>query len=288
MTLSARGRRLLVGGLAAFGFVFAAQVVVGHGIQGEGGLGGIDAIAYWSAAGRAWRGESLYQPGSFVGAFAAYQYPPPFAQLLAPFSILPLPAFVWAWRAVELVCLRVAVGSWVRAGLALLLWPPVIAELDAGNIHVVMAAVVALAMRGFAATVGPAFLMKFASWPLLPVGLVLDRSRTLVGAGIALGVVGISWVLAPSVWQDYASLISTAKAPEGWYNVLEGIPVLLRLAVAGVLGLASVRYIRLAPIAVTLAYPVVWFHGLATLVAVATVLPARTRTPRRDDLGDPG
>src|SRR5487761_2355114 len=31
--------------------------------------------------------------------------------------------------------LRVAVGSWRNAGLAILLWPPVIAELDAGNVH---------------------------------------------------------------------------------------------------------------------------------------------------------
>ena len=281
MTLSARGRRLLVGGLAAFGFVFAAQIVVGHGIQGAGGLGGIDAIAYWSAAGRAWHGESLYHVSSFE--FAAYQYPPPFAQLLAPFSLLPMPAFVWAWRAVELVCLRVAVGSWQRAGLALLLWPPIIAELDAGNIHLVMAAAAALAMRGIAGVIGPAFLLKFASWPLVPIGLILDRSRTLLGAGIALGVVAVSWILAPQAWHDYASFIARARAPEGWYNVLGGVPVLLRLGLAGVLGIASIRYVRVAPLAVTLAYPVVWYHGLATLVAVAAVVPARTRTPRLDD-----
>jgi hypothetical protein len=176
-----------------------------------------------AAAGHALRGEPLYGIGSFE--FAAYQDPPPFAQVLAPASLLPMPVFVWLWRAVELVGLRLATGGWIRAGIAILVFPPVLAELDAGNVHLAIAGVTALAMRGTAAPVAMAALVKVAG-----------TLRT------------------------------------GSYNVLVFVPVLPRLIVAAALGLGATRWIRLAPIAVLLAYPVVWFHALGTLTAIAALL----------------
>jgi hypothetical protein len=268
--LSPQGGTWLSRGLAAIGFAFLAKTLLEYGIQGSGGSGGIDAIAYWTAAVNVREGLPLYAIPE--GGFAAYAYPPTLAQALVPFSFLPLPAFVWLWRAVELVSLRVATGSWTRSGLVLLFLPPVIAELDAGNVHLIMAAVCALAMRGVSVTVVPATLLKFASVPLVPLSWRLDRRGLLVGVGVAAAAVAASFVMAPAAWTDYAAWLTTTSFPSGWYNVAEFVPLPLRLAAAAALGLAAIRWVRLAPIAVVLAYPVVWFHSLSTLVAIITPL----------------
>lgn len=272
MRMSERGRGILVTGIAVVGYVYLARVLYFEGIEGDGGLGGIDAIAYWTAAGHALRGEPLYGISSFQ--FAAYQYPPPFAQILAPAGLLPMPVFVWLWRAVELLGLRLATGGWTRAGIVILVFPPVIAELDAGNVHLVMAGVTALAMRGVAAPVAAAGLVKLATWPLLPLSWLMDRRGLLLGIGIASVLVIASIVLAPNAWRDYVEFLRSGTIPTGSYNVLAGVPVIPRLAVAAIIGIAAVRWIRLAPIAVLLAYPVVWLHGLSTLTAIlAPVAP---------------
>ncbi|HSO30441.1 MAG TPA: hypothetical protein VLS28_11090 [Candidatus Sulfomarinibacteraceae bacterium] len=280
MPLSDRGRRILFVGFGLTGYALLARVLLVNGIQDAGGLGGIDAIAYWTAAGHALRGEPLYGIESFE--FAAYQYPPPFAQVLAPASLLPMPVFVWLWRAVELVGLRLATGGWIRAGIAILVFPPVLAELDAGNVHLAMAGVTALAMRGIAAPVAPAALVKLAAWPLAPLAWLRDRRGLLLGVGVAAIVAIGSIVLATDAWREYFDFLASGTLPTGSYNVLVGVPVVPRLIAAAAFGLAAVRWIRLAPIAVLLAYPVVWFHGLSTLTAV--VAPV-SRSPRaRPDL----
>ena len=279
--LSPLGRTWLGRGLAGVGFVLLAKILLEHGIQGDGGGGGIDSIAYWTAAANARDGLPLYAVP--VGGFTAYTYPPPMAQALVPVSWLPLPVFTWLWRAAEIISLRVALGSWTRSGLALLLVPPVLAEIDAGNVHLMMAAVCALAMRGVAVPVAPATLLKFASVPLVPLGWRLDRRGLLIGVGVSAGIVAISAVLAPAAWSDYIHFLSTTTFPTGWYNIGENVPLPLRLALAAVAGLAAARWIRLAPIAVFLAYPVVWFHSLSTLVAVAAPIPSPVAPiPSRD------
>ncbi len=271
MTLSPRGRHILFVGLGIVGYVYLGRVLLVNGIQDAGGLGGIDAIAYWTAAGHVLRGEPLYAIGSFE--FGAFQYPPPFAQVLAPAALLPMPAFVWAWRAVELVGLRLATGGWARSGIAILVFPPVMAELDAGNVHLVMAGITALAMRGVAGLEGPAMLLKAASWPLAPLAWVRDRSRLLAGGAVLLLVMSVSIVIAPVAWNDYLGFLRSAATPLG-YNVLAVVPTPLRLLLAGAFALAAVRWVRLAPIAVTLAYPVVWFDALSTLTAVVARVDA--------------
>ncbi|HJP88681.1 MAG TPA: hypothetical protein VJ850_06585, partial [Candidatus Limnocylindrales bacterium] len=99
--ISPAGRRWLGAGLALVGFALLAQTLLAHGIQGDGGGGGIDAIAYWTAAQNVVHGQPLY--GLESGDFAAYSYPPVLAQVLAPTALLPMPAFVWLWRALELL-----------------------------------------------------------------------------------------------------------------------------------------------------------------------------------------
>jgi hypothetical protein len=276
--ISPRGWHLLAQGLAAIGFVVLGKALFDHGIQGAGGGGGIDAIAYLTAAQHLAVGSPLYEAG--VGTFTAYTYPPPLAQILMPVSGLPTPIFVWSWRVLEILGLRIAVGSWTRSGIALLVFPPAIAEIDAANVHLIMAAVCALAMRGLAAPIAPAALLKFASAALVPLAVFRDWRGLLIGILPALAIVAVSYLLAPALWSDYAAYLGRAEFPSGWYNLAVGIPLVARLVVAGIVSLLAVRWVRLAPVAVFLAYPVVWFHGLSTLVAVVAPIGDRREDTR--------
>ena len=265
--LSPWSRTWLPRGLAAIGFLLLARALLDQGIQGAGGRGGIDAAAYWAAAGNVRDGRPLYLLP--WGDYMAFAYPPILAQVLVPLSYLPLAAFVWVWRGLELLALRVATGSWTGAGLAILFLPPVISELDAGNVHLLMGAACALVMRGYGAAVAPAAVLKFASLPLAPLAWRLDRRGLLVGGAIAAAALTASWVLDPRAWSDYAAFLQGpgSRTPHIWFNLTENVPLPLRLGVAFLLGLAAVRWIRLAPFAVLLAYPAVWFHAVSTVVA---------------------
>lgn len=271
MPLSPAGRRWLGAGLAVVGFALLARTLLSHGIQGEGGGGGVDAIAYWTATQHVVHGQPLYAlaPGSFT----AYTYPPVVAQLLSPLSILPMPVFVWLWRLLELIGLRTAIGSWRRAGWAMLVFPPVLAELDAANVHLIIAGACGLAMRGRGLAIAPSAMLKWAAIPLAPLGWKLDRRGLVIGVVVTALVAVASALVSWSSWVDYVDYLRTTPFPHGWYNVAEFVPLPLRLATAGVLGLAAVRWARLAPIAVLLAYPVVWFHSLSTLAAILSPIP---------------
>jgi hypothetical protein len=278
--LSPWGRTWLSRGVALVGFGLLAKILLETGIVGDGGRGGYDATAYWDAARRVIGGQPLY--GAQTGALGAYLYPPPLAQILAPGALVPLPVFVWAWRLIELICLRIAVGSWLRAGFAML-FPPVVAELDAGNVHLIMAAACAMAMRGRAVPIGPAVLLKFASLPLTPLGWLRDRRGLAIGGLIAAAIMAISFVLSPSSWIAYVGFIGTLQGVDGFWNLAAGFPFPLRLVAALAVGLLATRWIRLSPVAVVLAYPIVWYSSLSTFVALAA--PVSPRGPVEEPHG---
>jgi hypothetical protein len=265
---------------SVLGYVLGFWTLLEHGILSLGGAGAIDALAYWTAGRNLLDGHAVY--GIPVGGFTAYLYPPVFAQLVAPLSALPLDVFVWAWRALELGCLRVAVGSWRNAGLAILLWPPVIAELDAGNVHLIVAAAVAMTIRGDARALLPAVLTKFAGLAAVPAAIRLDRRGLLIGAGMVLAAGAVSFALAPQLWFDYLAFITRATEPSSTgYNFGSFIWTPLRLAIAAGFALAAVAWPRLSAVAVTLAYPILWLHGLSTLTAL--VAHPRERRPGATD-----
>jgi hypothetical protein len=274
---SPRGATLLARGVTLVGFAFLAQTLLRHGVDTAAGGGGIDALAYWTAARHALDGQPLYAVP--VGAFTAYPYPPIVAQLLAPAGLLPQELFIRLWQMLEIACLVIALG-WTRAGVALLTFPPVIAEIDAGNVHLIMAAACAMVMRGEARTAGASAVLKFAGVALVPLAWVMDRRGLLLGAGIVGAAILASVALSPAAWSDYATYLRGSQFPTGWYNIAENVPLPLRLGVAAVLAIAATRWVRLAPVALVLAYPIVWFHGLSTLVAVAA---PGVVAPRRAD-----
>src|SRR5215210_6301762 len=97
------------------GILIAALVIL---TLHDGGYG-YDAYAYWLAGRNVLEGRPLYQfeVVQTVGDLGAYRYPPLFAQLWAPFTVLPALAFSWGWRFACLLSLRYLAGSWRNVGL---------------------------------------------------------------------------------------------------------------------------------------------------------------------------
>ncbi len=158
------------------------------------------------------------------------------------------------------------------------------AELDAGNVHLFVAGAVALLLRGRALGILPVALTKFASVAAIPAALRCDPRGLALGALLGIAVSVVSFALSPAEWMAYARFLLTAVEPNpGWYNLGQFIPLWLRLTIGALIALASVRWLRLTPLAVTLVYPVLWFHSLSTLVAVFT--PASTPGTNRSEPG---
>lgn len=263
--------RRVAQGAAVVGFALGLWILVSQGIDGAGGTGGTDGLAYWRAGRAVVDGSSLY--GQDAGTTSAYLYSPLFAQVMVPFSYLPQVAFVWLWRLLEVGCLRIATGSWTRAGIAILVFPPVIIELAYANVNLMIAAVCALVMRGKVEAWSVPIVVKAAAAPLAPLAFVADRRAFIRSAAIVLGVVAASIVIAPTLWSAYLSFLSTAQEPTWWTNLSRGIPFITRLVLALVLGFAALRWRRLAPAAVLIGLPIVWLSSLSILVATVVPVP---------------
>ena len=85
-----------------------------------------------------------YQVG--VGGLGAFNYTPPIARLFGPFGALEWPTFLWLWLALLIGNIIWLGGRGVRI-IWLLAFPPVALELYHGNIHLWIAAAIALGFR---------------------------------------------------------------------------------------------------------------------------------------------
>ncbi|HEX5239893.1 MAG TPA: glycosyltransferase 87 family protein, partial [Candidatus Limnocylindrales bacterium] len=161
-------------GLAIAGLLFAGYLFVV--VAPMAGTVGFDAFAYWHV--------DLANPYALpAGAFAAFAYSPVIARVFAPAALLPWPAFWWLWTA-ALVATLVWLG-W-RQTLLVLAFPPVALELYHGNVHLLIAAAIALGFRYPAAWALP-LLTKVTPGIGLLWFVVRREWRNLA---IALGVTG--------------------------------------------------------------------------------------------------
>ncbi len=244
----------------------------------HGSTGASDARAYWAAGRRLLEGETLY--ADTAGEPFAFLYPPIAAQLIAPLSLLPLPVFGWGIRALELFCLRYVVGSWKLAGASMILCLPVVAEIEAGNINLLIAAALATAIRGDNRWLVPAAMPKFAALAALPFGLARNRRALLLGALGTLLLCAVSALAAPDLWRNYVTfLLHQPNVDWQWYNVGRLVPLPVRLAVAGACALIAIRRPAFMPVAVALSAPVVWFNSLSVLVAIVPAMDAQRARP---------
>jgi hypothetical protein len=245
----------VAGGLAFLAYTFLIQGPVSR-------IAGADAFAYWSV--------DLAEPyRARVGDFGAFTYSPPMAALANLAGMLPWRTFLVLWT---VVLLAAAVWLGGRRALLVLAFPPVAIELYFGNINLLIAVALVLGM-----TRPWAWSFVLLTKPTCGVGLLWFVARRewrqlAIALGATLAVVVASLVLLPGAWRDWIGLLleSGQRPPaDTWLP----IPIWLRLPVAGALVWWGARTDRPWTIAaaVTLALPVIWFAGLAILVAALRI-----------------
>ena len=121
---------LVIAGLAFAVYLFLVEAPITKTV-------GFDAYAYWTV--------HVDQPYRLeAGAFGAFPYSPVLVRVFALAGLLDWQAFLWLWEAV-----LVATVIWLgwRRTLWVLAFPPVAVELYHGNIHLLLAAAIALGFR---------------------------------------------------------------------------------------------------------------------------------------------
>ena len=252
-----RDALILVGVVRAFVFFV---------VQGEHPweFWGIDARAYW--------GIELAHPyaQSGVGELSTYLYSPAFAQLLAPFSLLPFEVFFALWTAASAAILVWLARPWPWAVPMLIL--PIVYELCVGNIHFFLAAAFVVALRAPAAWTFPVLtkITPGVGWLWFVVRREWRPAATAVFATLA--IVAVSAALNPSAWADWFVLLTSST---GRTDLL-----LPRVAVAAALVTWGALTGRPWVIAVAgwLALPVIWVNSWVILLAVIRLQEPRWRS----------
>jgi hypothetical protein len=265
-------RRAVVHGLSAAGLLFAGYLFVVVAPQAR--TLGFDAFAYWNL--------DIAAPYDLAaGSFGAFTYTPVAARLFAPAAALSWPAFLWLWLAV-LVATTVWLG-WRRT-LLVLAFPPVAVELYHGNIHLLIAAAIALGFRYPAAW---AFVILTKVTPgigLLWFAVRREWRALAVAGGATAALAVVSLLVDGRLWGDWLSGAILRVAQEGVDQPALPIPLALRLPAAAVLVAWGGRTDRrwTVPAAATLALPVPWFSGLAILACLPALdRPELAPRPRR-------
>jgi hypothetical protein len=257
----------VAGGLGFLAYTFLIQGPVSR-------IAGADAFAYWNV--------DLADPyQARVGDFGAFTYSPPIASLASLGHLLPWHTFLGVWTA-----LLLAAAVWLggRRALLVLAFPPVAIELYYGNINLLLGMALVIGM-----TRPWAWSFVLLTKPTCGVGLLWFAARRewrqlALALGATLAVVVASALVLPAPWHDRVRLLleSGQRPPaDSWLAV----PIWLRLPAAGALVWWGARTDRAwtVPAAVTLALPVVWFAGLAILVAALRIesQAAAERRPMR-------
>ncbi len=274
-------RRALRDGLVLAGLLAGAYLFVVVAPQAQ--TVGFDAFAYWSV--------SIDDPyATRIGGLGAFLYTPVLARLFAPASNLDWPTFLWLWLAVLL-----ATAVWLggrRRWLWVLAFPPVALELYHGNIHLLMAAAIALGFR-YPAAWAFVLLAKVTPGIGLVWFLVRREWRNLaIALGATAAVVAVSLAVDLRLWVDWVDrqVLGSLQAAPNQPHI--DIPLLLRLPAAALLvgwGALTDRKWTV-PLAAAVAMPVLWIAAFS--VAAAALAVERPELQPRNTgaraAGDPG
>ena len=219
----------------------------------------VDALSYWMT-----NPATPYNRVEF-----AYGYPPIAAQLAAPLFQMPLPAFAFLLRLLEVASLVFLTGP--LAG-ALIFTTPVASEINAANINLPIAVIMVLGFRWPALWAFP-LLTK----PSMGVGLlwfVLRREWRKAAIPIAIaGALSLgSFVLAPRVWFEWLDWLRANPQVGAWpypFPLWARLPFSLALIVWG----ARTNRPWTVPLASALALPRLYYQSPAILIAVVPLIP---------------
>jgi Glycosyltransferase family 87 len=252
-------RRALRDGLVLAGLLVGAYLFVVVAPQAK--TVGFDAFAYWSV--------SIDHPyATHIGGLGSFLYTPVMARVFAPATNLDWPTFLWLWLAVLL-------GSALWLGgrsrwLWVLAFPPVALELYHGNIHLLIAAAIALGFR-YPATWAFVLLAKVTPGVGLLWFLVRREWRSLaIALGVTAAIVALSLVFDLRLWQEWFDrqvLGSLGEAPNQPHI---DVPLLVRLPLAALIVTWGARTDRMwsVPLAAAIAMPVLWIAAFSVLAAV--------------------
>ena len=243
-----------------------------------------DEQAYWSAAQRLVHGEALYDIDAPPNTPYAYWYPPVLAQVLAPFTVIvPPEAFTVLWTLLLIGCVWVLAGRNTLIALACVAFLPVALELRVRNVHLVIALLMVLALRRSWAFWIPAAALKLA--PVLGAVYLLAAGRRRDAAlvmGVGALVAGLSFVISPEAWVDFAAIAMDRGASDG--GTFLAVPYPLRVAAGAVLAvvagrLGGQRGEVVLVVGITLASPTLWANAFSQLLAILPLVrrPAGNR-----------
>jgi hypothetical protein len=265
--------------------IAVAVVICVARAAGVAWAGANDFHAYWSAD----LGQ-LYA-GSAPGGVNAFLYSPLFAQVIEPLRWLPFNLALALWTALELASLIYLAGPW-----SLFLFVLLAPEWMDGNVHLVMAAAVFLALRRgatwswsvpaftkLAPAVGLAWFVFRGDWPAV--------RRAVATMAVLFGV---SVVLAPELWVAWAQMLLSNAGSTTVFPGMIGVPLSVRLPFALVLLAWGARTNRrwTVPVACAMAMPLLWVSATFAFGIAAfrlATLPAWTTAwiPRRGGAREP-
>jgi hypothetical protein len=267
-------RAVIDGGILAGLLFFAYLFLV---VAPAAGTFGFDAYAYWAV-------DPADPYAATAGALGAFTYSPVIAVLFAPFGLLPYWQFLWLWTA-GLVGTAIWLGGRpVRPILAVFAFPAVALELYHGNVHLLMAAAIALGFRYPAAW---SFVLLTKVTPGVGLAWFLFRREwrpLAIALGVTAALAGISFVANPAAWQSWVTDSLAATATGAALNQFSlPLPLWVRVPVALLVVAWGARTDRrwTVPVAATLALPILWPSGLAILAAVITIRQDRPQLEAR-------
>ncbi len=246
---------------ARAGAVVASLVYVATLLLGLVPLG-VDAHAYWAS-------DPLH-PYSTRSMLAqdGYFYSPAFTQALGPLHALPWPVFAAIWTLFLCAVLFWLGDRWFGY---LLIVPVVAIEIAMGNIHILLAAAIALGFR-FPALWAFVLLTKVTPGVGLLWFVVRREWRSLAIALAATALIALaSFALRPMAWQEWINtMLGTYAAAVPSPLAIGIIPITIRLLAAAALVMWAGYTDRawLVPVAAFIAVPVAYINSLAILVAV--------------------
>jgi len=257
----ARARALRDGAIVA-GLLFTAYLFLVVAPQQQ--TVGFDTLSYYL--------YSIDNPYWLAhGTMGSFVYSPIAARLFQLDSLLPFWQFLWLWLA-----LLVGTVLWLggrRRWLWLLAFPPVALELYHGNVHLLIAAAIALGFRYPAAW---AFVLVTKVTPgvgLLWFAVRREWRNLAIALGVTAALVAVSLAFDFRLWQDWIQrdLLVSFQTPPNQPQL--PIPLLLRLPAAALLVIWGARTNRkwTVPVAAAVAMPVLWISALSVVAAVFAV-----------------
>jgi hypothetical protein len=262
---------LTLAGLLYIGAVWLRLVPYAEPVPAYGPM--FDAYGIWNA----WDGGLYDIPWL---AYEAYVYSPAFAQVIYPLTLVPWEVFAALWTA-----LAIGILFWMRVPW-MLAFPGVVDDILRGNIHVLLAGAVVLAVWRQPIGAG-AWAFAWLTKVTPGIGMAWHAVRgewraVFIGLGLTAGIVAASVLLAPDLWAEWIGLLVANVGSAPRIQVIP-LPWLVRLPVGLALVVVAARLDRawLLPIGVMLALPNVWTSSLALLAGSAALWVARRNESRQ-------